>query len=96
MYLVTVSAFVWADNSSLGLALLLLLRWVCCREPGANLRARVYVGSCPFEISDKQLRAIFEPFGAVKSCELLPATDATSGHAHRGYGFIEFEVRTLS
>ena len=60
-----------------------------------NLRARIYVGSCPFEINDKQLRAIFEPFGAVKSCELLPATDATSGHAHRGYGFIEFEVRTV-
>ncbi len=61
--------------------------------PGANARARVYVGSVPFAVSSLQLRAMFESFGAVKSCELLPPTEKTAGHPHRGYGFVEFEVR---
>jgi RNA recognition motif-containing protein len=59
---------------------------------GSNVRARVYIGSVSFEINSDQLRAIFEPFGTIKSCELLPPTDTTAGQPHRGYGFIEFEV----
>ncbi len=38
---------------------------------------------------------MFEPFGTVKSCELLPPTEKTAGHPHRGYGFVEFEVGAL-
>jgi hypothetical protein len=62
---------------------------------GVNFKARCYIGSVPLEITEEQLRAIFAAFGPIKSCELLPPLEATSGHAHRGYGFLEFEVRLL-
>ena len=59
--------------------------------PG-NVRARLYVGSVPFDISADALKAVFSAFGEVRSCELLPPTDQTQGHPHRGYGFLEFAV----
>lgn len=59
-----------------------------------NTKARLYVGSVPFEISADQLKEVFSAFGTVMSCTLLPPTDQTAGHQHRGYGFIEFGVRS--
>jgi poly(U)-binding-splicing factor PUF60 len=57
-----------------------------------NPKARIYVGSVPFEISAEQLKAVFSAFGDVRSCELLPGSDLSAGQQHRGYGFIEFAV----
>ena len=54
---------------------------------------RVYVGSVPQEFTPDHIRAVFGPFGAIRSVTLLPPSDPGSnpGATHRGYGFIEFE-----
>ena len=51
---------------------------------------RVYVGAVPYEITGEHLKAIFGPFGNIRSVTLLPSTEP-GGAAHRGYGFIEFD-----
>jgi len=35
-------------------------------------RSRIYVGSIAFELTAEHLRSVFEAFGKVRSCELLP------------------------
>ena len=48
---------------------------------------RIYVGSVYFELTADQLKEVFEPFGVVVSCQLIP--DPANGR-HKGYGFVEF------
>ncbi|XXG40378.1 hypothetical protein AAC387_Pa01g1112 [Persea americana] len=47
---------------------------------------RLYVGNLHFNITEDQLRQVFEPFGTVELVQ-LPTDDA--GHC-RGYGFVQF------
>lgn len=47
------------------------------------------MGAVAFETRNEMLQRVFESFGAIKSCHLLP--DKTVPGKHRGYGFIEFE-----
>ncbi|GAQ84002.1 putative RNA recognition motif containing protein [Klebsormidium nitens] len=50
--------------------------------------ARIYVGSIYYEISEEDIKAVFQAFGQVKSCNLIPNPETGK---HKGYGFIEFE-----
>uniref|UniRef100_A0A1A8G229 Poly-U binding splicing factor 60KDa n=1 Tax=Nothobranchius korthausae TaxID=1143690 RepID=A0A1A8G229_9TELE len=49
---------------------------------------RIYVASVHPDLSDDDIKSVFEAFGRIKSCTL--ARDPTSGR-HRGFGFIEYE-----
>ncbi|MEQ2211166.1 hypothetical protein XENOCAPTIV_027844 [Xenoophorus captivus] len=46
---------------------------------------RIYVASVHPDLSDDDIKSVFEAFGRIKSCTL--ARDPTSGR-HRGFGFI--------
>ncbi|KAM6971494.1 poly(U)-binding-splicing factor PUF60-like isoform 1-T1 [Tautogolabrus adspersus] len=49
---------------------------------------RIYVASVHPDLSDSDIKSVFEAFGRIKSCTL--ARDPTTGR-HRGFGFIEYE-----
>ncbi|XP_043824447.1 poly(U)-binding-splicing factor PUF60-like [Dromiciops gliroides] len=49
---------------------------------------RLYVASVHQDISDDDIKCVFEAFGKIKSCTL--AQDPTTGK-HKGYGFMEYE-----
>lgn len=46
---------------------------------------RIYVASVHQDLSDDDIKSVFEAFGKIKSCML--ARDPTTGK-HKGYGFI--------
>ena len=46
---------------------------------------KIYVGNFPFQMTEPELRALFEPYGTVESASL--ATDRDSGRS-RGFGFV--------
>uniref|UniRef100_A0A672PFH4 RRM domain-containing protein n=1 Tax=Sinocyclocheilus grahami TaxID=75366 RepID=A0A672PFH4_SINGR len=46
---------------------------------------RIYVASVHPDLSDDDIKSVFEAFGRIKSCNL--ARDPTTGK-HKGYGFI--------
>uniref|UniRef100_A0A3Q3F9X2 RRM domain-containing protein n=1 Tax=Labrus bergylta TaxID=56723 RepID=A0A3Q3F9X2_9LABR len=46
---------------------------------------RIYVASVHPDLSDDDIKSVFEAFGRIKSCTL--ARDPTTGR-HRGFGFI--------
>ncbi|PKA61516.1 29 kDa ribonucleoprotein A, chloroplastic [Apostasia shenzhenica] len=48
---------------------------------------KIYVGNLHFNITEDQLRQVFEPFGSVELVQL--PLDPETGHC-RGYGFIQF------
>jgi len=47
---------------------------------------KIYVGNFNFNMTEAELRSLFEPFGAIESATL--ATDRDNGRA-RGFGFVE-------
>ncbi|XP_020489260.1 poly(U)-binding-splicing factor PUF60 isoform X3 [Labrus bergylta] len=49
---------------------------------------RIYVASVHPDLSDADIKSVFEAFGRIKSCTL--ARDPTTGR-HRSFGFIEYE-----
>ncbi|XP_041658953.1 poly(U)-binding-splicing factor PUF60a isoform X1 [Cheilinus undulatus] len=49
---------------------------------------RIYVASVHPDLSDEDIKSVFEAFGKIKSCIL--AREPTTGR-HKGYGFIEYE-----
>uniref|UniRef100_A0A8C9VLS0 Poly-U binding splicing factor a n=1 Tax=Scleropages formosus TaxID=113540 RepID=A0A8C9VLS0_SCLFO len=49
---------------------------------------RIYVASVHPDLSDEDIKSVFEAFGRIKSCTL--ARDPTTGK-HKGYGFIEYD-----
>ena len=46
---------------------------------------KLYVGNFSFHLTEPELRALFEPYGAVESATLV--TDRDSGRS-RGFGFV--------
>jgi len=46
---------------------------------------KVFVGNFSFHMTESELRALFEPFGAIESVSL--ATDRDTGRS-RGFGFV--------
>jgi poly(U)-binding-splicing factor PUF60 len=57
--------------------------------PNLAIFNRIYVGSINFELTEKEIGAVFSVFGPLKSVSMMmdPATKK-----HRGYGFLEFET----
>ncbi|XP_075437228.1 poly(U)-binding-splicing factor PUF60 isoform X1 [Ascaphus truei] len=49
---------------------------------------RIYVASVHQDLSDDDIKSVFEAFGKIKSCMLT--RDPTTGK-HKGYGFIEYD-----
>lgn len=68
------------------------------RTMAANLAIfnRVYVGSVHGQLRDGDLWRLFSVFGPIKSVQLILEQPSMTGQpptgAHRGYGFIDFEV----
>ena len=48
--------------------------------------SKIYVGNLPFSADEAQVRALFEPHGAVESVSLI--NDRETGRP-RGFGFVE-------
>jgi RNA recognition motif-containing protein len=46
---------------------------------------KIYVGNCSFQMTEQDLRALFEPYGTVESASLV--TDRDTGRS-RGFGFV--------
>ena len=46
---------------------------------------KIYVGNFSFQMTESELRALFEPFGVIESASL--ATDRDTGRS-RGFGFV--------
>ncbi|VDP86673.1 unnamed protein product [Echinostoma caproni] len=53
-------------------------------------RSRVYVASIHPELTDSDVKTVFEAFGKVDSCTLYP--DPKFPGRHRGFGYIDFEA----
>lgn len=51
---------------------------------------RIYVSNVHELISETELRAIFEAFGPLEHCSLIP--DANDKRIHKGYAYVEFKV----
>ena len=52
------------------------------------MSSNLYVGNLPFEVSEEELRELFEAQGAVVSAKVI--TDRETGRP-RGFGFVEME-----
>jgi len=46
---------------------------------------KIYVGNCSFNMTEEELRSMFEPYGNVESATLV--TDRDTGRS-RGFGFV--------
>jgi poly(U)-binding-splicing factor PUF60 len=53
-----------------------------------DIAKRIYVGSIPWDLTADHLKTVFEAFGPIRSCVLMPNPETGR---HKGYGFIEFE-----
>ncbi|VDK53104.1 unnamed protein product [Anisakis simplex] len=51
---------------------------------------RVYVSSVHPDLSESDLKSVFEAFGEVTKCQLARATGPNAGSGHRGFGYLEF------
>lgn len=51
---------------------------------------RIYVSNVHELIQEDELKAVFEAFGPLKHCNLVP--DVKTDGRHRGYGYVEYEV----
>jgi len=49
---------------------------------------RIYVSSIHPDLTEEDIKSVFDAFGTVKSCKLPPSTSGK----HRGYGFIDYEA----
>ena len=46
---------------------------------------KIYVGNLPFNVTDTELRALFEPYGSIEAASVV--TDRDTGRS-RGFGFV--------
>eukprot|EP00918_Siedleckia_nematoides_P041425 GHVU01090009.1.p1 GENE.GHVU01090009.1~~GHVU01090009.1.p1 ORF type:complete len:318 (-),score=69.58 GHVU01090009.1:84-1037(-) len=49
---------------------------------------RIYIGSVPYGFTPDDIKSIFQAFGPILNCQLIPSNERPG--THRGYGFIEF------
>jgi RNA recognition motif-containing protein len=50
---------------------------------------RIYIASIHPELTEEDIKSVFEAFGAIVFCKLAPNTSPAS---HKGYGFIEYST----
>jgi len=53
---------------------------------------RIFIASIHSELTEADVRSVFEAFGKINSCQLAPAPVGGSTK-HRGFGFIEYETQ---
>ncbi|KAL1122859.1 hypothetical protein AAG570_003185 [Ranatra chinensis] len=51
---------------------------------------RIYVASIHPDLTEDDIKSVFEAFGTIKYCKLQ---QGSSPHRHKGYGFIEYETK---
>eukprot|EP01089_Gocevia_fonbrunei_P000583 TRINITY_DN1058_c0_g1_i1.p1 TRINITY_DN1058_c0_g1~~TRINITY_DN1058_c0_g1_i1.p1 ORF type:complete len:300 (-),score=91.91 TRINITY_DN1058_c0_g1_i1:33-932(-) len=56
--------------------------------PQLNAANRIYVGSIHWDLTPDDLKTVFQAFGPIRTCVLMPNPETGK---HKGYGFIEFE-----
>lgn len=56
----------------------------------ATLYFRIYVASIHMDLSENDIKSVFEAFGKIKTCRLAP--DPVRPGKHKGYGFIEYDT----
>ncbi|KAI5706233.1 hypothetical protein M8J75_006144 [Diaphorina citri] len=59
----------------------------------AKLYNRIYVASIHPDLTEEDIKSVFEAFGPIKYCKLQ---QGSSPHRHKGYGFIEYETKQAS
>ena len=57
---------------------------------------KLFIGGLPYDLSETDVKALFEPFGQIKVIHLIMQTEANSGPGYdpnqsQGFGFLEFE-----
>ena len=57
-------------------------------ERESSLSTKLYVGNLPFSATEEDVRALFEPHGALSSVAVI--ADRETGRP-RGFGFVEFQ-----
>lgn len=50
---------------------------------------RIYIASVHQDLTEDDIKSVFEAFGKIKSCKLSPSNIPSK---HKGYGFIEYET----
>lgn len=53
----------------------------------------IYVGNLPFDVTEADLRSLFEDFGPITSASVI--SDRETGRS-RGFGFVELEDTALA
>lgn len=51
---------------------------------------RIYIASIHPDLTEEDIKSVFEAFGSIVFCKLAPGT--ASAHSHKGYGFIEYST----
>lgn len=51
---------------------------------------RIYVASIHPDLTEDDIKSVFEAFGPIRTCKLA---QGSTPNRHRGYGFIEYEGR---
>lgn len=51
---------------------------------------RIYIASIHPDLTEEDIKSVFEAFGSIVFCKLAAGT--TSVHSHKGYGFIEYST----
>ncbi|KAI8367308.1 peptidyl-prolyl cis-trans isomerase E [Blakeslea trispora] len=55
-------------------------------------KTTLYIGGIDQQVTEAILHAAFIPFGEIVAVQLLPDNSRDSTAAHKGYGFVEFEL----
>ena len=63
------------------------------RKRKSRKRVEIYVGNLSYDVRDRDLRKLFEPFGKVSSARII--ANKFNGKS-KGFGFVEMEDRAES
>ncbi|OHS97607.1 hypothetical protein TRFO_09300 [Tritrichomonas foetus] len=58
-----------------------------------DISNRVFIHNLPYEYTSDDLRRLFEQFGPMESCDVIPMTNSRGEKISRGIGFITFKTR---
>lgn len=54
---------------------------------------RIYIASIHPDLSEEDIKSVFEAFGPITYCKL---SQGSSLHSHKGYGFIEYSIKNAA
>lgn len=50
---------------------------------------RIYIASIHPDLTEEDIKSVFEAFGAIATCKM---SQGSSAHSHKGYAFIEYQT----